>query len=130
MLSTLRPVWQTKPETASRVRARIERVLDAAKAKGLRSGENPARWRGHLDHLLPRRQKLARGHHAALPYADAPSFMARLRERKGRAGEALEFLILTAVRTTEVREATWAEIDRKAARDARYAARKANKKKR
>ncbi|HEY0649599.1 Arm DNA-binding domain-containing protein, partial [Phenylobacterium sp.] len=66
VLSVLKPVWQSKPETASRLRGRIERVLDAARARGLRSGENPARWRGHLDHLLPRRQKLTRGHHMAM----------------------------------------------------------------
>ncbi|WP_454918797.1 phage integrase central domain-containing protein [Xanthobacter sediminis] len=68
VLSVLKPVWTTKSETASRLRGRIERVLDAAKAKGDRSGENPARWRGHLDSLLPRRQKLQRGHHAAMAY--------------------------------------------------------------
>ena len=70
VLAILKPIWTTKPETASRVRGRIEKVLDAAKAKGFREGENPARWRGHLDHLLPRPSKLARGHHAAMPYDD------------------------------------------------------------
>src|SRR6266480_5386368 len=67
------PLWSGKPETASRLRGRIERVLDAAKAQGLRAGENPARWRGHLDQLLPRRQLLTRGHHAAIPYAAVPA---------------------------------------------------------
>ncbi len=114
MLGVLRPIWITKAETASRLRGRIERVLDAAKAKGLRSGENPARWRGHLDHLLPARRRLTRGHHAALPYADAPGFMADLRRRDGAGAQALAFTILTAARTSEVREATWAEIDLKA----------------
>ncbi len=75
VLGVLRPVWTEKPETASRLRGRIERVLDAAKAKGLRTGENPARWRGHLDHLLPRRHKLTRGHHAALPYDQVPTWL-------------------------------------------------------
>lgn len=70
--AVLQPIWQTKPETASRIRGRIERVLDSAKAQGLRSGENPARWRGHLDQLLPKRQRLTRGHHAAMPYDEAP----------------------------------------------------------
>ena len=114
VLAVLQPVWQSKPETASRLRGRIERVLDAAKAKGHRSGENPARWRGHLDHLLPRRQKLSRGHHAAMPYAQLPAFIAELRGREAVAASALEFLILTAARTNEVLGATWAEIDMKA----------------
>jgi integrase len=114
VLAVLKPIWQSKPETASRVRGRIERVLDAAKAKGHRSGENPARWRGHLDHLLPKRQKLSRGHHAALPYEQLPDFMGALRGREAVAASALEFLILTAARTGEVLGATWAEIDLKA----------------
>ena len=76
VLSVLKPLWNEKPETASRLRGRIERVLDAAKAQGLRSGENPARWRGHLDQLLPKRQRLTRGHHAAMSYADVPAFIA------------------------------------------------------
>lgn len=111
VLVTLKPIWAEKPETASRLRGRIERVLDAAKAKGHREGENPARWKGHLDHLLPKRQKLTRGHHAALPFAEVPAFMADLRERNATAALALEFLILTAARSGEVRGATWAEID-------------------
>lgn len=114
VLSVLQPIWAEKPETASRVRGRIERVLDSAKARGFRSGENPARWRGHLDHLLPKRQKLKRGHHAALSYSEVPAFVGRLRERSGSAALALEFAILTAARSGEVRGATWAEFDLKA----------------
>jgi integrase len=113
VLDVLQPLWLTKPETAARLRGRIERVLDAAKAKGHRSGENPARWRGHLDHLLPKRQKLTRGHHAALPYADLPALIVDLRSRDAVAALALEFLILTAARTGEVLGATWGEIDLK-----------------
>jgi integrase len=111
VLSVLSPIWTEKPETASRLRGRIERVLDAAKVKGLRAGENPARWRGHLDHLLAKRRKLTRGHHAALAYADVPAFIARLRERPAVAASALEFLILTAARTGEVLGAKWKEFD-------------------
>ncbi|WP_149576395.1 tyrosine-type recombinase/integrase [Xanthobacter oligotrophicus] len=111
VLAVLKPLWQAKQETASRLRGRIERVLDAAKAKGNRSGENPARWRGHLDALLPKRQKLQRGHHAAMPYSDVPAFVKRLRSLSGSTSLALEFLILAAARTGEVRGATWAEID-------------------
>ena len=111
VLAVLKPIWTTKAETAARLRGRIERVLDAAKARGLRSGENPARWRGHLDHLLPKRQKLTRGHHAALPYSRLPAFVAELRERRAPAGRALEFLVLTAARTSEVLGARWCEID-------------------
>jgi integrase len=114
VLEVLRPIWQAKPETASRLRGRIERVLDAAKAEGHRAGENPARWRGHLDHLLPKRQKLTRGHHEALPYRQLPAFVGRLREREGVAALALEFLILTAARSGEVRGAKWSEVDLKA----------------
>jgi len=112
VLGVLAPIWQTKQETASRVRGRIERVLDAAKAKGLRSGENPARWRGHLDHLLSKRRKLARGHHPAMPYPDVPAFMAALGERDAVAALALRFTILTAARSGEVLGARWSEIDR------------------
>jgi integrase len=111
VLGMLKPLWQTKPETASRLRGRVERVLDAAKAKGHRAGENPARWRGHLDHLLPKRQKLTRGHHAAMPYQDVPKFISELRQREAVAAAALEFLVLTAARSGEVLGATWAEID-------------------
>lgn len=113
VVSVLRPIWTKLPETASRLRGRVERVLDAARARGLRSGENPARWRGHLDQILPKRQKLSRGHHAALPYAKAPEFMRGLLARSGISGLALQFLILTAARTGEVRFATWDELDLK-----------------
>src|ERR1700731_4243278 len=111
VLGVLKPIWMTKTETASRLRGHIERVLNAAKAKGLRSGENPAAWRGHLENLLPKRQKLTRGHHAAMPYADVPAFVARLREREAVAALALEFAILTAARSGEVLGARWREID-------------------
>src|SRR4051794_5269085 len=112
VLAALAPIWQTKNVTASRVRGRIERVLDAARAKGLRTGENPARWRGHLDHLLSKRRKLARGHHPAMPYPDVPAFMAALGERDAVAALALRFTILTAARSGEVLGARWSEIDR------------------
>ncbi len=111
VLAVLKPIWTTKSETASRLRGRIERVLDAAKAQGNRTGENPARWRGHLDSLLPKRQKLQRGHHAAMAYPSVPAFLTRLRELSGSSALALEFLLLTAARTGEVRGATWSEID-------------------
>jgi hypothetical protein len=83
--AVLKPSWTLKPETASRVRGRIEKVLDAAKAKGFRAGENPARWRGHLDHLLPKPSKLRRGHHPAMPYEEVAAFVGRLRERQATA---------------------------------------------
>jgi integrase len=111
VLGVLQPIWMTKTETASRLRGRIERVLNAAKAKGHRSGENPAAWRGHLENLLPKRQKLTRGHHAALPYADVRAFVAELRKRDAVAALALEFAILTAARSGEVLGARWREID-------------------
>lgn len=115
ILEVLQPVWQRTPETAERLRGRIENVLDAAKAKGLRTGENPARWRGHLEQLLPKRQRLSRGHHTALPYADVPAFMADLRQREATTARALEFAILTAARSGEVLGAIWAEVDLSAA---------------
>ena len=111
VLSVLKPLWNAKPETASRLRGRIERVLDAAKAQGLRSGENPARWRGHLDQLLPKRQRLTRGHHAAMAYSDVPTFISDLRSRRATAALALEFAILTAARSGEVLRARWDEFD-------------------
>jgi integrase len=111
VLAVLTPLWQAKPETASRVRGRIEAVLDAAKAQGHRSGENPAAWRGHLAHLLPKRGKLTRGHHAAMDYRDVPPFLAKLRECDVIAAMALEFCILTATRSGEVYGARWSEID-------------------
>jgi integrase len=111
VLTVLRPLWQTRPATASRLRGRIERVLDAAKAEGLRGGENAARWRGHLDHLLPARNKVRAGkHHEAMPYGELPAFLKRLRSKGTIAAKALEFTILTAARTSEVRFATMDEI--------------------
>jgi integrase len=111
VLAVLQPLWQTRPETASRLRGRIERVLDAAKAKGLRKGENPARWRGHLDALLPKRQRLTRGHHAAMAFDEVPAFVANLRPSESVSALALEFLVLTAARSGEVLGARWDEID-------------------
>jgi integrase len=112
VLKVLEPIWAVKTETASRVRGRIEAVLDWAMARGYRRGENPARWRGHLDKLLPARAKVRKvKHHSALPYADAGDFMAELREVGGTAARALEFTILTAARTGEVIGARWTEID-------------------
>lgn len=111
VLRVLKPIWNEKPETASRVRGRIESVLNAAAAKGQRSGENPARWVGNLKDLLPARQKLSRGHHAALPLKQLPGFMKSLRELDGISARALEFSILTATRSGEVRGARWEEFD-------------------
>ena len=111
VLRVLKPLWLAKPETASRLRGRIERTLDFAKARGLWSGENPARWRGHLDALLPKRAKLTRGHHKALPFDGVSSFIAQLRAMPGVAPAALEFTILTAARSGEVMGARWDEID-------------------
>ena len=107
----LEPIWAVKTETASRIRGRIEAVLDWAKARGYRDGENPARWRGHLENLFPARSKVARVvHHPALPYAGLPVFMATLRGRPGVGARALEFAILGASRTGEVLGARWDEI--------------------
>lgn len=111
ILAVLKPIWTTKPETASRLRQRIEAVLDAAKAHGRRAGENPAAWRGHLSHLLAKPQKVQRGHFAAMPYDDVPEFMGALRAQDGMGARALEFAILTACRTGEVLGARWSEID-------------------
>lgn len=112
VLKALEPIWTSKPETASRVRGRVESVLDWATVRGHRAGENPARWRGHLDKLLPARSKVARiKHHAALPYGELPAFMEELRGRDGIAARALEFAILTAARTGEVIGARWSEVD-------------------
>lgn len=111
VLKVLNPLWKKRPETASRLRGRIERVLDFAKARGWRAGENPALWRGHLKNILPPRQRLTRGHHAAMPYGDIPSFLQSLTGRDAIAARALEFLILTAARSGEVLEATWNEFD-------------------
>lgn len=108
----IEPIWTTKTETASRLRGRIEAVLDWAAVRGYRKGDNPARWRGHLDKLLPRPSQVVRvKHHAALPYAEVGAFMQELRQEKGIASRALEFTILTAARTNEVIQATWSEFD-------------------
>jgi integrase len=113
VMKTLEPIWQAKPETAGRLRGRIEAVLDWAAARNYRTGDNPARWRGHLDKLLPARRRLARvKHHAALPSRELPVFMNELRAQIGVSARALEFAILTAARTSEVIGATWGEIDR------------------
>jgi integrase len=111
VLSVLKPIWTIKAETASRLRGRIEKVLDAAKAKGFRSGENPARWRGHLDHLLPRPSKLSRGHHAAMPYEEVAGFISKLRESASLGALALELCILTAARSGEILGMRWSEVD-------------------
>lgn len=111
VLQIVEPLWKTRPETASRVRGRIETVLDAATARDLRSGENPARWKGGLAHVLPKRDRLSRGHHKAMAYDGVPDFVERLRGRNAMAALALEFTILTAARSGEVIGATWQEID-------------------
>jgi integrase len=112
VMEVLNPIWATKTETATRLRGRIECVLDWAKVSGYRDGENPARWRGHLDKLLAAPSKVRKvEHHAALPYADVGTFMVELRKRDGTSARALEFAILTAARSGEVRGMTWAEVD-------------------
>ena len=115
VLKVLTPLWTRTPETASRLRGRIERVLDYARARGWRTGENPALWRGHLKNVLPAPVKLSRGHHAAMPHAEVPAFVARLQGLTGLSARALEFLILTAGRSGEIREAVWDEVDLDAA---------------
>lgn len=112
VLKALGAIWSVKPETASRVRGRIEAILDAAKANGLRDGENPARWRGHLDHLLPAKRKVRRvKHHAALSYREMPAFIVKLRRQTGISARALEYLILTASRTNETLGALFSEVE-------------------
>ena len=112
VLEVLSPLWLTTPETASRLRGRIERVLDSAKVRHLRSGDNPARWKGHLSHLLPKPKKLARGHHRALPWAQMPVFMERLRNLDSMSALALEWTILNVTRTNETVLGKRSEIDR------------------
>ena len=108
----IEPIWATKTETATRVRGRIEAILDWAKARGYRAGENPARWRGHLENLLPKASKVRKvKHHAALPFEDIAAFTKALREREGVSARGLEFLILTAARPGEVTNAQWDEVD-------------------
>lgn len=111
VLQILEPIWKAKAETASRVRGRIETILDAAKARGYRDGENPARWRGHIAQILPVRSRLTRGHHKAMPYDAIPAFVGALQNREAVAALALEFAILTAARTGEVIGAKWNEVD-------------------
>ncbi|HEX3472880.1 MAG TPA: integrase arm-type DNA-binding domain-containing protein [Silvibacterium sp.] len=112
VMKALEPIWRTKCETASRVRGRIEAVLDWATVRGYRTGENPARWRGHLDKLLPARAKIQKvQHHPALPYVELADFMEALRGQHGIAARALEFLILTAARTGEIVGGRWDEVD-------------------
>jgi integrase len=112
VLKVLRPIWNTKTETAARTRGRIEAVLAWAQVNGYRSGDNPARWRGHLELALPKRSDVAKvEHHAALPYQNVPAFMLALGQREGVAPVALQFLILTAARTGEVIGARWSEVD-------------------
>jgi len=112
VMKAIEPIWSTKPETASRVRGRIESVLDWATVRGYRAGDNPARWRGHLESLLPKKTRVrAVEHHAALPYSEIAEFMAQLRARSGTTARALEFAILTCARTGEVLGARWSEID-------------------
>jgi integrase len=112
VMKAVEPIWTTKPETASRVRGRIESVLDWATARGYRNGENPARWRGHLENLLPKTSKVRRvERHAALPYAELGTFMTELRQQDAVSARAMEFAILTAARTGEVIGARWSEID-------------------
>ncbi len=111
VLAILQPIWLMTPETASQVRGRIENVLYYAKAKGKRTGENPARWRGHLQNTLPARKKHTVKHHAAMPHKDVPAFVGQLHARREISSCALEFLILTAARTNEVLGAQWSEID-------------------
>jgi integrase len=116
VLRIIEPIWATKTETANRIRGRIEQVIDAAKAKGEFMGENPARWKGHLDHLLPAVSKVRKPrNHPALPYRQLPVFMRDLRDRDGVAAAVLEFQILTAVRPGNAVGAKWHQIDRKAA---------------
>jgi integrase len=112
VMEILQPVWNTKTETASRVRGRIEKVLDRAKALKLRTGENPARWKGHLDQLLPVKSQVAPvEHHPALPYRELPEFMKKLRKRQGVSARALEWTILTVARTGDTIGGRWVEID-------------------
>jgi integrase len=116
VVKVLDPIWSTKPETASRLRGRIESVLDFATVRGYRTGENPARWKGHLKEALPATSKVRRvKHHAALPYVSVPTFMSELRARGGVGAQALEFCILTASRSGEALGARWDEIDMPAA---------------
>lgn len=111
VLPVLRSLWETHPASAGLLRGYIETVLNIAKVGGHRSGDYPAAWKGHLEHILPARQRLSRGHHAAMPFADIPAFFASLRANPSVAARALEFTILTAARTSETLKASWEEVD-------------------
>ena len=112
VMRVLEPIWKSKPETAAQLRGRIELILDWATVLGYRTGANPARWRGHLDHLLPSRFKIAPvKHHPALPYQDLPAFVVELRQREAVAARCLEFVILTGCRSAEAVGARWSEVD-------------------
>jgi integrase len=112
VMRILRPIWALKPETAGRLRGRIERILDWATVSGFREGQNPAQWRGHLENLLPAKSRIhSVKHHPAMPYQEVGGFVLQLREQGGLAAQALEFLIYTAARTSEVRGASWDEFD-------------------
>jgi integrase len=116
VLKVIEPIWVAKPDTASRIRGRIESVLDSAKARGEREGDNPARWRGHLANLLPKRSKVRRvKHRPAMPYDEPPSFMEELQADPAVDAAALTFVILTWTRTSELKGATWPEVDFEAA---------------
>ncbi len=111
VVRTVLPFWDEKPETATKIRERLKIVLDHAKARGFRVGDNPAQWKGHLDQMMPSPKRLVRGHHPSMPYVDMPAYIAKLRAHRGVAAMALEFVILTASRSGEVRGATIDEID-------------------
>jgi integrase len=111
VLQILTPIWIDKPETARRVRGRLETVLDAAKVRGLREGENPARWRGNLQLLLPKQKQGPKRHQPAMPFEEVPAFISRLQLVEGLSARALELTILTAARTSEMLQARWAEFD-------------------
>lgn len=115
ILGVLQPIWTAKPETASRLRGRIEHVLNYAKTRGWRDGENPAAWRGNLANVLPKPEKLKTGHLSAMPYQRVPEYRKQLEDSEAIAARALEFLILTACRSGEVLGAQWSEVDFKAA---------------
>jgi len=111
VVKLLQPIWLKTPEKAAKARMRLEAVLDYAKSKGWREGENPARWKGHLSNILPPRKKLSKGHHPAMPYQDVPAFIQRLTEQQGIAASGLLFIILTCCRSGEVRQAKWEQFD-------------------
>lgn len=111
VLGVLRPLWESHPSSAGLLRGYIESVLNIAKVSGHRSGDNPAAWAGHLEHILPARQRLSRGHHAAMDFVEVPSFLAQIKDNSSTAARALEFTILSAARTSETLKADWTEVD-------------------